>query len=254
MNRPSDLIELKRLEVECIIGVYPRERVEKQSLIVHLGLETDTSKAGRGGGLAATIDYSQIAGEVRFLLEACEFELIEEAAEAIAAWLLSPGKVRKGQSRIHRVQVALDKPAAMGGNALPCITITREAADYAYDGEDSVFGNVDIIYEIDALGIYELRIAPGSVIPPHFHKAMTEAELILDSGVECQNEPLRAGLAHFWPKELVHTYKNTGETEASILCVDRPRFIREDEVESEAPLGSRHLARPTRFFGEESPA
>ena len=254
MKRTSDLIELKRLEVECIIGVYPRERVEKQILIVHLGLETDTREAGRGGGLSSTIDYSQIAGEVRFLLEACEFELIEEAAEAIAAWLLSPGKTRKGQSRIHRVQVALEKPAAMGGNALPSITILREPADYDYEGEDAVFGKVDIIYEIDALGIYELRVASGNLIPPHFHKAMTEAELILDSGLECQNESLTAGLAHFWPKELVHTYKNTGETEASILCVDRPKFIREDEVESQTPLGDRKLARPTRYFGEESPA
>jgi len=254
MKRTADLIELKRLEVECIIGVYPRERVEKQMLVVHLGLETDTRSAGRGGGLSATIDYSQIAGEVRFLLEACEFELIEEAAEAIAAWILSPGKRRKGHSPIHRVEVALEKPAAMGGNALPSIKIVREPADYNYEDEDAVFGTVDIIYEIDALGIYELRVAPGKAIPPHFHRDMSEAELILDSGLECQNEILRPGLGHFWPKQLVHTYKNTAEAEASILCVDKPKFIREDEVESELPLGDRALARPTRFFGEESPA
>ena len=85
MKRSTDLIELKRLEVECIIGVYPRERIQTQPLVVHLALETDSRVAGRGGGLASTIDYSQIAGEVKFLLEGCRFELIEEAAEAIAA-------------------------------------------------------------------------------------------------------------------------------------------------------------------------
>ena len=123
MKRTADLIELKRLEVEeCIIGVYPRERVEKQILVVHLGLETDTRNAGRGGGLSATIDYSQIAGEGKISFGSMrKFELIEEAAEAIAAWILSPGKVRKGQSPVTGVEVELEKPGAMGGNALPSI-------------------------------------------------------------------------------------------------------------------------------------
>ena len=252
MKRSVDRIELKRLEVECIIGVYPRERVQSQPLVVHLTLQTDTREAGRGGGLSSTIDYSQLAGEVKFLLEACRFELIEEAAEAIAAWLLSPGKVRKGQSRINLVEVAIEKPAAMGGNALPTITVRREPSDFDYECEDSGFGNVDIIYEIDAVGVYELRIAPGSAIPPHFHREMTEAELILDQGLECQDEILSAGLAHFWPKKLVHTYKNTTDIEASILCVDRPKFMREEEVETNSSLGDRHDAQPTRYFGEET--
>ena len=64
-----------------------------------------------------------------------------------------------------------------------------------------VFGHVDIIYEIDALGVYELRIAPGAAIPPHYHRKMDEAELILDQGVMCQSEILKPGIAHFWPKK-----------------------------------------------------
>ena len=83
---------------------------------------------------------------------------------------------------------------------------------------------------------------------------MDEAELVLDQGLECQNEILSAGIAHFWPRELVHTYKNTTDREASILCIDRPKFIRDDEVESDEPLGPRNTASPTRYFGEEAPA
>ena len=113
-----------------------------------------------------------------------------------------PGKRRKGQSPIHRVEVALEKPAAMGGNALPSIKIVREPADYNYEDEDAVFGTVDIIYEIDALGIYELRVAPGKTIPPHFHRDMSEAELILDFGLECQNVNSSSRLRHFGPSNL----------------------------------------------------
>ena len=83
---------------------------------------------------------------------------------------------------------------------------------------------------------------------------MDEAELILDQGVMCQSEILTPGIAHFWPKELVHTYKNTTEGEVSILCIDRPKFIRDDEVESDQPLGERSAASPARYFGEETPA
>ncbi|MEC8052829.1 MAG: dihydroneopterin aldolase, partial [Myxococcota bacterium] len=91
-------------------------------------------------------------------------------------------------------------------------------------------------------------------IPPHYHRKMEEAELVLDQGVMCQSEMLNPGIAHFWPKELVHTYKNTTDSEVSILCIDRPKFIRDDEVESNQPLGERSAARPTRYFGEETPA
>ena len=79
---------------------------------------------------------------------------------------------------------------------------------------------------------------------------MSEAELILDPGLGVRMKFCAPGLGHFWPRELVHTYKNTTDTEASILCVDKPKFIREDEVESELPLGERTLAQPTRYFGE----
>ena len=253
MERTLDVIELRKLEVECLIGVYPRERVTPQKLVLDVALETDSRPAGLGAGLEATIDYSQIAGELTFILEGAHFELIEEAAEALAAWLLSPGKVRKNQSRIHRVRVSIEKPEAMGGFATPTITISREPSDYKYEVEESVFGNVDIIYEIDALGLYELRVAPGKAIPPHYHKLMDEAELVLDSGIKCQNEMMKPGVAHVWPRLLVHTYENVSEREASILCIDRPKFIRDDEIETDEPLGDRLLGCPKRYFGQEEP-
>lgn len=251
MERILDVIELRKLEVECIIGVYPHERVTPQKLILKVELETDSRSAGRGGGLKATIDYSQIAGELRFILEGAHFELIEEAAEALAAWLLSPGKARRNQGRIHRVTVSIEKPEAMGGFATPTITIVREPTDYTYEHENSVFGKVDIIYEIDALGIYELRIEPKKSIPPHYHEQMDEAELVLDHGIRCQNEIMSPGISHVWPRLLVHTYENVSDREASILCIDRPKFIREDEIETNEALGDRLLGKPNRYFGQE---
>lgn len=242
-----DKIEVNNLNIDCIIGVYPEERLRKQRLMVHLILEIDTRYAGRGGGLQATIDYAQLSGEVRFLLESCQFVLLEEAAEAIASWILAPRRMRRGLC-IHRVHVAIAKPEAMGGRGCPMIRIERKTTDFAYEEETSVFGHVDVIYEIDALGIYELRIAPCAVLPAHFHKEMIESELILDVGIECQNELLQPGIAHFWPKGLVHTYRNTTLYEASILCVDRPKFVRIDEIESDTPLGLREEANPIRYF------
>ena len=250
MTTTFDKIEVHNLDVDCIIGVYPEERESKQKLIVQLALELDTRAAGRGGGLQATIDYAQLAGEVRFLLESCQFVLLEEAAEAIAAWVLAPRRIRSGL-QIHKVHVAIEKPEAMGGRGCPMIRIVRRPTDFTYEEETSIFGHVDVIYELDAVGIYELRIAPQAVIPAHFHQEMNESELILDVGIECQEEPQLLGVGHRWPKGLVHTYKNTSHQEASVLCVDRPKFMRTDEVESDMPLGKRNEAFPMRYFAGE---
>ena len=70
-GRPLDVIELRGLTVDCIVGVYHRERVTAQPLRLDVALFLDTREAAVGGKLAHTVNYGRLAGELRFLLEAC---------------------------------------------------------------------------------------------------------------------------------------------------------------------------------------
>lgn len=96
--------------------------------------------------------------------------------------------------------------------------------------EKSTFGRVDIVAEDASWGVYRLRIAPGAGIPAHFHQAMDEAELILDNGLLLQNKEVAAGSAFHWPKNFVHAYHNPSAVEKTILCIDRPKFLKHDEI------------------------
>lgn len=96
--------------------------------------------------------------------------------------------------------------------------------------EANGFGAVHILHELDALGLYVLEMAPAATIPAHFHRVMEESEMVLDAGILQQNLRVRPGDAFTWPAGYVHEYRNLTNRPKRILCIDRPKFIPEDEV------------------------
>ena len=76
---------------------------------------------------------------------------------------------------------------------------------------------------------------------------MEEHELVLSDGLLLQGSPVKAGTAHAWPKDFPHVYDNPTEQVRSILCIDRPKFIPEDEVLVEGEPGELS-AVPSDFF------
>ncbi|MEZ4252033.1 MAG: hypothetical protein R3B99_27785 [Polyangiales bacterium] len=62
---------------------------------------------------------------------------------------------------------------------------------------------------------------------------MRESEMVLSKGLLCQNEPVPPGTVHRWPRGAAHRYDNPTDRWQSILCVDLPRFMPEDEIEVE---------------------
>lgn len=253
MNRPFlttgstlDVIELRGLRADCIVGVYPEERKVEQPLHVDLALFLDTRAAAAGAELSKSLDYARLSGEVRFLLESCRFRLLETAAEALCRFILAPPTEDVPQAQVEAVSVRLTKPEALAGAAIPSLEIHRSREELVYEVEVKKWGLVDVLHVSQGCGIYRLRVAPGASIPTHVHHRMDERELILGPGLLLQGAPVVAGSAFRWPKNFPHRYDNPTEIEQSILCVDRPAFIPDDEVEVEA----RELlpVEPAHFF------
>lgn len=233
----NDYVRLREFHAECIVGIYPSERTQEQWVDLDLMLHFDTREAGRTGSLSASIDYARLCGEIRFLLKSCRFKLLEEAAETICAYVLAEPTADGRRCKVDAVTLELTKPAALGDVATPSVRVYRHSDEYQFEIEEKYFGRVDIIAEGRDYGVYRLRIAPGGAIETHVHKRMLEHELILGGGLLLQNKPVVAGTAHSWPLNFPHRYDNPTGTEQTILCVDKPPFLPDDELMVSSPLG-----------------
>lgn len=231
MSTARDVISIQGLRVDCVVGIYPHERDRVQPLEVDVHISLDTRRAGERERLAHTIDYAATANQIAFLLRSCEFHMLEAAARALARLLLAPPAPGEQRPRARSATVRLTKPDALGGAGIPSVEITRDAADVELEHETKPFGTVDILEETRAVGIYRLNIAPGRGIPMHVHRVMQEYELILGEGLLCNGQPIPPGHWFRWPKDAPHRYDNPTSSWRSILCVDSPPFLVDDEIE-----------------------
>src|SRR4051812_44041909 len=188
-----DFIELNGLEVDCVVGLYPRERHVAQRLRLDLTMYFATEPAARKEALSASVDYAAIAAQLGFLLRSCDFRMLETAAHALARYLLAPPALGEKRAQIEWVGLRLTKPLALGGMATPSLYIERDRHWVSIEQEQKPFGVVDIIHETRDASIYRLNMAPGSVIPLHVHHIMREAEMVLSGGLLCQREPIAVG-------------------------------------------------------------
>lgn len=248
MNRRLDRLSLRGMRFDCIVGLFDFERNTPQPIELDVTLHFDTREAARNGRLGQTVDYARLLGELRFILMASRFRLLESAAEAVAAWVLAPPSVDVPRPHVEEVDVQLSKLVALSGAAVPTLEIHRAREDYAMVTEMKGFGFVDIVFETKECGVYRERIKAKTVLPTHVHHHFDESELVLGSGFLLQGQPVAAGLAHTWPRGFAHRYENTTDIEQSFLCIDRPAFIPTDEVEVDVAVSSLTRPEPVRFF------
>jgi dihydroneopterin aldolase len=246
--KPLDRLSLRGMRFDCIVGLFNHERNTPQPVELDVTLHFDARTAAREGRLASTIDYARVLGELRFVLVAARFKLLESAAEAVAAWLLMPPSADVPRPPVDAVEVKLSKLVALSGAAVPTLEIRRDRSDYRFVTETKSFGHVDVVFETKECGVYRERIHPRTVLPTHVHHHLDESELVLGDGLLLQGEPVSAGTAHTWPRGFPHRYENTTDIEQSFLCIDRPAFIPTDEIEVDVPLSALHRTESMRFF------
>ncbi|ATB28544.1 dihydroneopterin aldolase [Melittangium boletus] len=250
-GRPLDVITIRGLTVDCIVGIYNRERVAAQPLRLDVALFLDTRPAAASGRLADTVHYGRLSGELRFILEACRFELLESAAEAVCQYLLAPPAGGSPRARVLEVSVRLTKPLALGGAAVPGLQVHRTAEELGYGEREAPFGHVDVLHEGVGYGLYRLRVKPGGVIPAHAHPVMEESELVLGTGLLLQGHAVGSGTAFHWPRGFPHRYDNPTDREQMVLCVARPRLMTSDERVTEPPAEGLATVRGHAYYPAE---
>jgi dihydroneopterin aldolase len=121
MTKP-DIIFLRGLEVECIIGFIDWERRVKQTVVIDLELPVDCRAASIRDDVEDTLDYKKVAKRVIAFIEASEFKLVETLADRLAMTLLE-------EFGIEWVRLSINKPGAIRGSRDVGVSIERARVD-----------------------------------------------------------------------------------------------------------------------------
>jgi dihydroneopterin aldolase len=121
MTNP-DIIFLRGLEVECIIGFIDWERRVKQTVVIDLELPVDCRAASIRDEVEDTLDYKKVAKRVIAFIEASEFKLVETLAHRLAMTLLE-------EFGIEWVRLSINKPGAIRGSRDVGVSIERARID-----------------------------------------------------------------------------------------------------------------------------
>lgn len=115
-----DIIYLRELRVDAVIGINEWERRIRQVVSIDLDMGADIHKAAVSDAIEDTLNYKAVAKRVVTFVEDSQFNLVETLAERIAELLLN-------EFDIPWVQVKLNKPGAVRGSQGVGVIIERKA-------------------------------------------------------------------------------------------------------------------------------
>ena len=101
-------ISIIDLEITCIIGILPNERVKEQTLLLNINLDVDIGDSTFADDINETIDYTKIAEMATQLAITKKYKLIESFCRDLNNLFLETFKV------IQKTRITVKKP-----NALP---------------------------------------------------------------------------------------------------------------------------------------
>ena len=95
------LLELNGLEVDCIIGELPDERIRKQRPTIDAKLEIASASAD-SDDISDTVDYAALGDAIRAALVSAECKMIERAAKVTHGICVSDPKVRSATVKVTK--------------------------------------------------------------------------------------------------------------------------------------------------------
>ncbi|HET7307198.1 MAG TPA: dihydroneopterin aldolase [Gammaproteobacteria bacterium] len=113
-----DIVFIRDLRIETIVGVYAWERKVRQTVSIDLDMATDIRHAAATDRIADALDYKAVAKRLIAYVEAQSFELVETLAERIAEIVLA-------EFPVPWLRLTLNKPGAVRGSKSVGVVIER---------------------------------------------------------------------------------------------------------------------------------
>ncbi|MCW8956666.1 MAG: dihydroneopterin aldolase [Gammaproteobacteria bacterium] len=114
-----DIVYIRDLRIETVIGIYDWEREIRQTISLDLEMATDIRKAAASDSIEDTLDYKSVAKRLIQYVEDSEFQLVETLAERIADIVLN-------EYEVPWMKLRLSKPGAVTGSQDVGVIIERE--------------------------------------------------------------------------------------------------------------------------------
>jgi dihydroneopterin aldolase len=113
-----DIVYIRDLRIETIIGIYDWEREVKQTVSLDLEMVHDIRKAADTDDIQYALNYKSIAKRLIAFIEGSEFLLVERMAEEVAAIVLN-------EFSVPWLRLRVSKPGALRGSKDVGILIQR---------------------------------------------------------------------------------------------------------------------------------
>jgi len=113
-----DIVFIRDLQIETVIGIYDWERKIRQTISLDLEMAADISKAAKSDNIDDTLSYKTVAKRLIDFVEQSEFELVEALAEEIC-------DIVRAEFDVPWVKLTLNKPGAVRGSKSVGVIIER---------------------------------------------------------------------------------------------------------------------------------
>lgn len=103
-----DIVYVRDLQVDTIIGIYDWERQVRQTVSLDLEMAFDIRNAAASDSIEDTLDYKAVSKRLIAFIQGSEFQLIERMAEQCAQIVLN-------EFSVPWLRLRLSKPGAVRG-------------------------------------------------------------------------------------------------------------------------------------------
>jgi len=115
-----DIVFLRDLRIETVIGIYDWEREIKQTVVLDLEMATDVARAAASDRIEDALDYKAVAKRLITFVGESRYQLVETLAEACA-------RIVREEFGVPWVRLTLNKIGAVNGARDVGVTIERGA-------------------------------------------------------------------------------------------------------------------------------
>ncbi|MEN8624854.1 dihydroneopterin aldolase [Psychrobacter proteolyticus] len=116
----SDVVFIKGLKIEAVIGVFDWERAITQPLLIDIALETDISRAAVSDDVSDALSYKEVCDDVSEWCKEIQAKLLEHLAGQISDKIFAKYDCQK-------ITLSIAKPTAIAQADAVGVQITRYA-------------------------------------------------------------------------------------------------------------------------------